>query len=149
MSGSAIQLRLINAAGRRLDCIWAVARAVGEVSIPLPVGGLSRETPIVGWQSGRWTLHNTTANLCLHLNGQPLGPHDSSPLALGDEIDALDLAPDAEVGLSIESGRLVVAAPTRRRYSLDELLAQCKPSSRRARKDRDWQTGRAVGRELI
>ncbi len=64
-------------------------------------------------------------------------------------LDALDLAPDAAVGLSIESGRLVVHPKTRRRYSLDELLAECKPSSRRARKDRQWQTSSAVGRELI
>lgn len=64
-------------------------------------------------------------------------------------LDALDLTPDAAVGLSIESGRLVVAPKKRRRYSLDELLAQCKPTSKRRRGDREWQTSAAVGRELI
>ncbi len=64
-------------------------------------------------------------------------------------LDALDLAPDATVGLSIKSGRLVVDPKKRHRYSLDQLLAQCKPSAKRSRKDRAWQTSPPVGRELI
>ena len=64
-------------------------------------------------------------------------------------LDALDLAPEASVGLSIKAGRLVVDPKRRRRYSLDELLAQCKPSARRSREDRDWLAGRPAGRELI
>jgi antitoxin ChpS len=64
-------------------------------------------------------------------------------------LDALDLAPDAAVGLSIKSGRLVVDPKKRRRYSLDELLAQCKPATKRSREDRKWTAGRPVGRELI
>jgi antitoxin ChpS len=64
-------------------------------------------------------------------------------------LDALDLAPDASVGLSIKAGRLVVDPKKRRRYSLDQLLAQCKPASRRSREDRDWVAGQPVGRELI
>jgi antitoxin ChpS len=64
-------------------------------------------------------------------------------------LDALDLAPDASVGLSIEGGRLVVDPSKRRRYSLDELLAQCKPPARSSRQDREWATGKAAGRELI
>jgi len=64
-------------------------------------------------------------------------------------LDALDLSSDASVGLSIKAGRLVVDPKKRRRYSLDELLAQCSPSARRSRKDSDWQTSPPVGRELI
>jgi antitoxin ChpS len=64
-------------------------------------------------------------------------------------LEALDLAPEASVGLSIKAGRLVVDPKRRRRYSLDELLAQCKPSARRSREDRDWLTGGPVGRELV
>jgi antitoxin ChpS len=63
--------------------------------------------------------------------------------------EALDLGPDAAVGLSIKGGRLVVDPLRRRRYSLDELLAQCKPSVRVAREDREWTVGKAAGRELI
>jgi antitoxin ChpS len=64
-------------------------------------------------------------------------------------LDALDLAPDASVGLSIKAGRLVIDPKKRRRYTLDELLAQCKPSVRRSREDRDWTTNAPAGRELI
>jgi antitoxin component of MazEF toxin-antitoxin module len=51
-------------------------------------------------------------------------------------LDALDLAPDAAVGLSIKSARLVVDPKKRRRYSLDDLLAQCKPAVKLARGSR-------------
>jgi len=65
-------------------------------------------------------------------------------------LDALDLAPDDTVGLSIKAGRLVVDPNRRPRYSLDELLAQCKPkAARRSREDRDWLMRPPRGRELI
>ena len=64
-------------------------------------------------------------------------------------LDALDLASDASVGLSIKAGRLVVDPKRRQRYSLDELLARCKPSARRSREDRDWVESPPAGRELI
>jgi antitoxin ChpS len=64
-------------------------------------------------------------------------------------LEALDLAADASVGLSIELGRIVVEPMKRRRYTLDELLAGCDPKARRAPEDRAWQSGKRAGRELI
>ena len=64
-------------------------------------------------------------------------------------LDALELGADASVGLSIKDGRLVVDPKKRRRYSLNELLAQCKRPTRRSREERAWLEGRVVGRELI
>ena len=64
-------------------------------------------------------------------------------------LDALDLKPDAAVGLSIKGGRLVVDPKKRRRYSLDELLAQCRRPARRSREERNWIAGPPMGRELI
>jgi antitoxin ChpS len=64
-------------------------------------------------------------------------------------LDALDLSPETSVGLSIKGGKLVVDPKKRRRYTLDELLAQCKPSARRAREEREWLTSPPVGRELL
>ena len=64
-------------------------------------------------------------------------------------LDALDLAPDASVGLSIKAGKLVVDPKKRRRYSLDELLARCRPSARHTRADRDWLASPPAGRELV
>ena len=64
-------------------------------------------------------------------------------------LDILRLRAGAKVGVAIESGRLVVAPQKRPRYTLDELLAQCRPRAARGRKDRDWVRGRRAGRELI
>ena len=64
-------------------------------------------------------------------------------------LDALELAPDASVGLSVKAGKLVVDPHKRRRYSLDELLAQCNPAARRSREDHIWQNSRRVGHEII
>jgi antitoxin ChpS len=64
-------------------------------------------------------------------------------------LDALDLAPDASVGISIKAGTLVIDPKRRRRYSLDDLLAQCNPPARLSRDDRDWVKGPPAGRELI
>lgn len=64
-------------------------------------------------------------------------------------LDELGLAPDASVGISIAEGRIVVAPQGRKHYSLDELLAEAKPSARRSRKERDWLVGHPIGREII
>jgi antitoxin ChpS len=64
-------------------------------------------------------------------------------------LEALDLRPEASVELTIADGRIVVDPRKRKRYSLDELLAKCKPSARRSREDREWLAGGPVGRELI
>lgn len=64
-------------------------------------------------------------------------------------LEALDLAADAPVGLSIKSGRIVVEPKKRRRYTLDELLAACNPKAPRSVEDRVWQSGKPVGGELI
>ena len=65
-------------------------------------------------------------------------------------LDALDLAPDAQVGMSVKAGRLVVEPVVRRRrYSLKDLLAQCDSSAPRPTEDRTWLTGAPVGRELL
>ncbi len=64
-------------------------------------------------------------------------------------LDALDLAPDAAVGISIKAGRLVVDPKKRRRYSLEELLAQCKHAAGACLRIPEWAAVRPVGRELI
>jgi len=64
-------------------------------------------------------------------------------------LDILHLQPGAKVGIAVESGRLVVEPQPRRRYTLDELLAQCHPKAPRARRDREWLDSKPVGGELI
>jgi len=64
-------------------------------------------------------------------------------------LDELGLAPETSVDLSIKAGRLIIDPKKKHRYSLDELLRQCKRSARRSPAERDWVTGQAMGRELI
>jgi antitoxin ChpS len=64
-------------------------------------------------------------------------------------LEILRLRPGAQVGIAIESGRLVVEPRQRRRYTLDELLAQCNPRKARAKDEREWLSDRAAGDEIL
>ncbi|HEY3439622.1 MAG TPA: antitoxin [Paludibaculum sp.] len=64
-------------------------------------------------------------------------------------LDILRLRPGAQVGLAIESGRLVVEPQQRPRYTLDELLAQCNPKKARTQEDRDWLSNKPAGAEIL
>jgi antitoxin ChpS len=64
-------------------------------------------------------------------------------------LDILQLQPGAQVGIAVESGRLVVEPRRRRRYTLDELLAQCNPRARRSKQEQEWLDSQPVGGELI
>ena len=64
-------------------------------------------------------------------------------------LDILHLQPGAKVGLAVESGRLVVEPRPGRRYTLDELLAQCNPKARRTKEEKEWLDSKRVGGEPI
>jgi antitoxin ChpS len=64
-------------------------------------------------------------------------------------LDIVGLQPGAKVGIAVESGRLVVEPQPRRRYTLDELLAQCNPKARRSKEEREWLDSKPVGGEVI
>lgn len=64
-------------------------------------------------------------------------------------LDALDLSADAPVDLSVRGGRIVVTPRARRRYALDELLAECDPRAPLTEEDRLWTSGKRAGGELI
>jgi antitoxin ChpS len=64
-------------------------------------------------------------------------------------LDILHLQPGARVGIAIESGRLVVEPRLRRRYTLDQLLAQCNPKAPRAKSEQEWLASKPMGRELV
>ena len=64
-------------------------------------------------------------------------------------LEILHLQPGAKVGMAVESGRLVVEPQPRRRYTLDELLAQCDPKAPRAKEEQEWLDSKPVGGELI
>lgn len=64
-------------------------------------------------------------------------------------LDMLRLSAGAKVGLAVEGGRLVVAPIRRKRYTLEELLAQCDPNAPFSQEDREWLDDGPVGAELI
>jgi antitoxin ChpS len=64
-------------------------------------------------------------------------------------LDILRLQPGAKVGIAVESGRLVVEPQPRRRYTLNELLAQCDPKARRGKREQEWLDSKPVGGEFI
>ncbi len=72
-------------------------------------------------------------------------------------LELLQLQPGAKVGIAVRSGRLVVLPQPRRRYTVDELLAQgnvkarhSRPvSKRRSKQEREWLNSKRAGRELI
>lgn len=64
-------------------------------------------------------------------------------------LDALDLKPDAAVGVTIEAGKLLVEPGVRPRYTLRDLLAEAEGSAPATDDDREWVDTPALGRELI
>ena len=64
-------------------------------------------------------------------------------------LEMLHLQAGATVGLVVDDGRLIVQPQPRRRYTLDELLAQCDPAAEPEQEDREWLDAQPAGRELL
>ena len=64
-------------------------------------------------------------------------------------LDLLHLRAGAQVGIAIESGRLVVEPQRRPRYTLQELLAQCNPKAARTKEEREWLSSKPAGAEIL
>jgi antitoxin ChpS len=64
-------------------------------------------------------------------------------------LDLLNLQAGTTVGIALDGNRLVIEPPPRRRYSLDELLAQCDASAVLPMQDAEWRDTRPVGSELL
>jgi antitoxin ChpS len=89
---------------------------------------------------GRWSLHTT--------NLRKVG--GSVMLVVPPAVlDMLHLQPGATVGLIVDGGCLIVQPRPRRRFTLDELLAQCDPTAEPTQEDRQWLDARPAGRELL
>jgi len=64
-------------------------------------------------------------------------------------LDILRLRSGAKVGIAVENGRLVVQPQRRPRYTLDDLLAKCKPKAPRTKEEREWLDNEPSGAELL
>jgi len=63
-------------------------------------------------------------------------------------LDQLQLSAGSSVGLAVEGSQLVLK-PTRRKYKLADLLAQCDYSLPMSEEEREWIDAPRAGRELI
>jgi antitoxin ChpS len=63
-------------------------------------------------------------------------------------LDELHLSAGSSVDIVLEGGKLAIS-PARKRYMLDELLAQCDPDAPFSQEDRAWLNDAPVGREII
>ena len=64
-------------------------------------------------------------------------------------LDALRLDAGASVGIAIADGKLLIEPTPKRRYSLDELLAQCNPEIAAGADEAEWLESPRAGAELI
>ena len=64
-------------------------------------------------------------------------------------LEMVQLSSGATVSIAVENGRLIVEPETKKRYSLQELLAQCDPSAPMSREDAQWTASVPRGQELI
>lgn len=66
-----------------------------------------------------------------------------------DIAERLRLTEGARVELETDEAGRIIMTPARRRYTLDELLAQCDPQAPVSEEDRAWLDAPKVGGELI
>ena len=64
-------------------------------------------------------------------------------------LEMVHLRSGATVSVAVENGRLIVEPETKKRYSLQELLAQCDPSAPMSSEDAQWTASALKGQELI
>lgn len=64
-------------------------------------------------------------------------------------LEMLQMESGASVSMAVESGRLIIEPNVRKKYSLQELLAQCDPSAPLSSEDGVWTGAGATGGELI
>ena len=63
-------------------------------------------------------------------------------------LEMLQMESGSAVSMAVESGRLIIE-PSVKKYSLQELLAQCDASAPISSEDGAWTASTAAGRELI
>lgn len=64
-------------------------------------------------------------------------------------LDILQLKSGDRVSMAVDTGRLIIEPIRGKKYSLEELLAQCDASAPLSDEDSTWTGSRPVGRELV
>ena len=64
-------------------------------------------------------------------------------------LEMLRMESGSSVSMAVESGRLIIEPNVRKKYSLQELLAQCDASAPLSGEDSVWTGSSSTGRELL
>lgn len=64
-------------------------------------------------------------------------------------LSLLKLEPGSTVDVAVEKGRLIIEPIKKPKYTLEELLAQCKPQQKRSQEEEAWLDVSPVGKELF
>jgi len=64
-------------------------------------------------------------------------------------LSLLKLEPGSAVDVAVEKGRLIIEPIKKPKYTLEELLAQCKPQQKRSEEEEAWLDVAPVGKELF
>ena len=64
-------------------------------------------------------------------------------------LSLLNLEPGSSVDVAVDKGRLIIEPVKQPTYTLEELLAQCKPSLEKTPEEEMWINGASVGKELL
>jgi len=64
-------------------------------------------------------------------------------------LEMLQITSGSAVNMVVESGRLVIEPGTRKKYTLQELLAECDASAPVSAEDETWTASPATGKELL
>jgi antitoxin ChpS len=64
-------------------------------------------------------------------------------------LDMLQLQSGAAVSMAVENGRLILEPAPPKKYSLQELLAQCDPAAPVSEEDKLWSASSSEGTELV
>ena len=64
-------------------------------------------------------------------------------------LSLLNLEPGSTVDVAVEKGRLIIEPVKKPKYTLEELLAQCKPQQKRSQEEEAWLDITPVGKELF
>lgn len=64
-------------------------------------------------------------------------------------LSLLKLEPGSSVDVAVEKGRLVIEPVKKPKYTLEELLAQCKPEQKRSSEEDEWLNVAPVGKEIL
>lgn len=100
-------------------------------------------------------MYNIIASLTLHSNSsmsitnlRKVG--GSIMLAVPPSIlSLLKLEPGSSVDVAVQKGRLVIEPVKKPKYTLEELVAQCKTGQKRSLEDDTWLNDGPVGKELL